>query len=81
MNTNNKENILSTEPEKEPELSEHNQTMIGAGVAIGVGVGVAIGSAMGNIGAGIAIGISIGVAIGAGLQKKKKSDAEKDKSE
>lgn len=46
---------MNSDPEKKDELNEHNQTMIGAGVAIGVGV--AIGSVMGNIGAGIAIGI------------------------
>ena len=72
---------MTSDPKKKSELSEHNQTMTGVGVAIGVGVGVAIGSAMGNIGAGIAIGISIGVAIGVGLQRKNKSVQEKDKSE
>jgi len=70
---------LASDPKKKNEISEHNQTMIGAGIAIGVGVGVAIGSAMGNVGAGIAIGISIGIAVGVSLQKKNKSDQDKEK--
>jgi hypothetical protein len=81
IHRNNKENILSSDQKKKPELNEHNQTMVGAGVAIGIGVGVAIGSAVGNIGAGLAIGISIGIVVGVSLQKKKKTDQEKEKPE
>lgn len=72
---------MTNDPNDKNEISERNQTEIGAGIAIGVGIGVAIGAAMGNIGAGIAIGISIGIAIGVGMQKKKNSEADKDKPE
>jgi hypothetical protein len=74
-------NILSSDPEKKNEISEHNQAKMGVGIAIGVGVGAPIGNAMGNIGMGIAIGVAFGAVIGRGLQKKSKSNHDKNKSE
>ncbi|MGY8748451.1 MAG: hypothetical protein ACKVHR_10400 [Pirellulales bacterium] len=65
---------MTSDPKKKDEISVHNQTMIGAGVAIGMGVGIAIGSALGNVGAGIAIGIAIGIGFGVSLQRKNESD-------
>ncbi len=69
--------ILSSDPDEKPK-KETNQGIVGAGIAIGVGVGLAIGNAMDNVGAGLAIGLAIGIAVGAGIQRKKKSENEKD---
>jgi len=71
----NGEITLTSDTNKETELNERNQTVIGAGIAIGVGIGVAIGAAMGNI--GIALGASMGIVIGVGMQQKKNADKDK----